>query len=257
MGALRNESTKNGSDRPPSSESRPLQSRLNDTDPSMPPPDPNRPVVRARSERVRRPAEAGPDSLEAPEYVGPTPPPPETEHKTFELQTVKIMPEVDGEARPRSEDPEERNPDPGLRQADIPTVLSTRIQRRRTWTMGLVLVVLGVAAGVGILVLAQVAQVEPVSGDPTAAESAAESATVTHSGAMTVSDVVVPAESSSAVAVPLPSEPSIEPVPPVTDVDLTPKKVPVVTPTSKSAALPDAAASTKSTTSIPLGPPEF
>lgn len=209
----------------------------------MPPPDPNRPVVRARSERVRRPAEAGPDFLEAPEYLGPTPPPPETEHKTFELQTVKIM------AESESEGETERNPDPGLRQADIPTVLSPRIHRRRTRTMGLVLAGLGVAAGVGILVLAQVTRVEPVADAPTATE-----ATVTVTRAtLTANEVIAPAQSSSP-AIP---QPSVEPAPPGTAVDITTKTVPVLAPTSKSVALPNATASAKSTPTIPLGPPEF
>lgn len=257
MGALKDESTIKSSDRPPSSESRPIsgpsQSRLNDTDPSMPPPDPNRPVVRSRSERVLRAPEAGPDSLDAPEYVAPTPPPPETDHKTFELQTVKIMPGMDTE-NPSvvSEEPEDRNPDPGLRQADIPTVLSTRIQRRRSWTMGVVLVILGVAAGLGILALAKATRIEPLPADTNAEQPAAAATTAPSNVAP--AEVVAESASSTAVDPPSPSPPaaaSVQPPPAVRN------DVPTVKPTSPSSTKPDAPASTKSTIPVPLGPPEF
>jgi cytoskeletal protein RodZ len=182
--------------------------------------------------------------------VAPTPPPPETDHKTFELQTVKIMPAPDMDTS-RVADPAERNPDPGLRQADIPTVLSTRIQRRRSWTMGVVLVVLGVAAGLGILALAKATRVEPIPADSSEQQPAttATSATVTSA---TVTEVLAESAPTTAEPPPLPSQPAPEPVQPAA----ARSDVPAIKPTSKSSAKPDAPASTK-TIPIPLGPPEF
>jgi hypothetical protein len=218
----------------------------------LPPPDPNRPRLLLQPEPA-----AFPDALDTPEYVAPTPPPPETEHKTFELQTVKIRSELEAVAEEGSE--AQRNPDPGLRQADIPTVLVTRVQRRRSWAMVGVLVGLGIVAGVGILAVAQWSREEPV--EPGAALEAP----------------AVPATSEPSPAT---AEPAAPAVPSVADTDesgapalsaalVTPEpsvsrgaEHPRVTKPPKEqspavgAKVPEAPSPT-STTTIPLGPPEF
>ena len=249
MGALKDDAASSGSDRPPSSESRPVRANLNDTDPSLPPPDPNRPRLLLQPEPA-----ALPDALDTPEYVAPTPPPPETEHKTFELQTVKIRAELEVIEEEGSE--AQRNPDPGLRQADIPTVLVTRVQRRRSWAVVGVLVGLGIVAGVGILAVAQLTREEPVERGaaleaPAGAVPAASEAPAATSEPSAVPSVEAPALSAAPVT-PEPPEPPVsrgaEP-PRVTK----PHKGadPAVGPKAPEGPSPT------STTTIPLGPPEF
>ncbi len=253
MGALKDDAASSGSDRPPSSESRPIRTSLNDTDPSLPPPDPNRPRLLLQPE-----PNALPDALDTPEYVAPTPPPPETEHKTFELQTVKIRGELEV-VEQESEKPL-RNPDPGLRQADIPTVLVTRVRRRRSWTMVGVLVGLGVVAGAGILAIAQWTQEEPVERPPALEAAAgaipaasgtpapAQEPTVEHAEGADAGGGV-PA-SSAVPGAPAPTVSGGSEPPRVTRAPKVQKADPVVEPKS-------VGASTTSTTTIPLGPPEF
>jgi hypothetical protein len=249
MGALKDDAASSGSDRPPSSESRPIRTNLNDTDPSLPPPDPNRPRLLLQPEPA-----ALPDALDTPEYVAPTPPPPETEHKTFELQTVKIRAELGVIEEEGSE--ATRNPDPGLRQADIPTVLVTRVQRRRSWAVVGVLVGLGVLAGVGILAVAQLTREEPVEAvEPgTALEAPAGAVpTASEAPAATAEPSAVPS-----VEVPALSAAPVTPEPPVSRGAEPPRVTkphkgadPAVGPKAPEGPSPT------STTTIPLGPPEF
>jgi hypothetical protein len=198
-----------------------------------------------------------PDALDTPEYVAPTPPPPETEHKTFELQTVKIRAELEVIEEEGSE--AQRNPDPGLRQADIPTVLVTRVQRRRSWAVVGVLVGLGIVAGLGILAVAQLTREEPVG----------TVGTVEPGAALEAPAGAVPAASEAPAAT---SEPSAVPsaeVPALSAAPLTPEPPVSRGPESPKVTKPHKAAdpavgpkapegpSPTSTTTIPLGPPEF
>ncbi|HNS98286.1 MAG TPA: hypothetical protein PKL73_15145 [Polyangiaceae bacterium] len=94
----------------------------------MPAPDPNRPS----------------GWFGAPIYRSPVLPPLETEHKTFELRTVRLFSEFETKA-----------PSPGLtdgrKQMDIPTVPTVRVQRRRLWVRLLWLQGWGIVVGIGIL----------------------------------------------------------------------------------------------------------
>jgi hypothetical protein len=263
MGALNDDAASSGSDRPPSSESRPIRTNLNDTDPSLPPPDPNRPRLLLQPEPA-----ALPDALDTPEYVAPTPPPPETEHKTFELQTVKIRAELEAI---KEEGPEaQRNPDAGLRQADIPTVLVSRVQRRRSWAVVGVLVGLGVVAGGGILAVAQLTREEPVEAveavgtvEPGAALEAPAGAvpTANEAPATTAEPSAVPSVEDAAAGeggVPALSAAAVTPEAPVSR-GAEPQGVtrphkgadPAVGPKAPEGPIPTI------TTTIPLGPPEF
>ncbi len=255
MGALNDDAASSGSDRPPSSESRPIRTNLNDTDPSLPPPDPNRPRLLLQPEPA-----ALPDALDTPEYVAPTPPPLETEHKTFELQTVKIRAELEVIKEEGSE--AHRNPDPGLRQADIPTVLVSRVQRRRSWAVVGVLVGLGVVAGVGILAVAQLTREEPVEAvEPGAALEAPAGAvpTASEAPAAAAEPSAVPSVTAAGEGgVPAFSAAPVTPEPPVSR-GAEPQRVTRPHKGADPAVGPDApeGPSPTSTTTIPLGPPEF
>lgn len=262
MGAVKDEARTQGQEResgPPSSRSRPVLKLENQTDPSLPPPDPNRTIpIREnqtnplmpppdpnRRRQARRPPEAGPDSLDTPEYVAPLPPPAETEHKTFEVQTVKIM----QEDRRRQVDS-----DPGLKQADIPTAPSTRIQRRRSWTMAVVLIALGVTAGLGLFALAHLTRVEPMKpGTPSAIEPAAPPPTATAPDQGASAAGAPAAETTASTATPSTAAPAATPEPTSTArveaTDKPPRKNPNAEATGTTTA--------KGTSTVPLGPPEF
>jgi len=260
MGAAKDKAMVRGAEResgPPSSRSRPVLKLENQTDPSLPPPDPNRtiplrqndtnplmpPPDANRRRQARRPPEAGPDSLDTPEYVAPLPPPAETEHKTFEVQTVKIM----------EEDRRRQHSDPGLRQADIPTAPSTRIQRRRSWTMAVVLIALGVTAGLGLYALAHLTRVEPMEpGTPSAVEPAAPPPVATADKAGAAPEATAPAATPSAsAATPQNAEPTatakVEPT----------SKPPRKHHDAEATTTSTATATVKGTSTVPLGPPEF
>ncbi len=307
MGALKDADTIKELEResgPPSSRSRPVQGSglatdpslpppdpnrtqpsgppdVDCTDPSMPPPDPNRPPPglvdatnpgmptppqpKRRRRKGPRPPEAAPDALDTPEYVAPQAPPDETEHKTFEVQTVKVMEEQrlhDTEKMqpppPPPESPEPPPPrDPGLREADLPTQPSTRVHRQRSWTVGIVLVALGVVAGLGLLALAWLTRVEPLEpGTPAASqplvtppdrESPNEAASA-KGAAVTTS--TLPAASASPKPASDEAEPAVKTTAPLEGARDAPK--------AETPPAPGATSAPKDTTStVPLGPPEF
>jgi hypothetical protein len=258
MGAAKDVPRMQGQEResgPPSSRSRPVLKLENQTDPSLPPPDPNRtlpirendtnplmpPPDANRRRQARRPPEAGPDALDTPEYVAPTPPPAETEHKTFEVQTVKIM----EEDRRRQEYAE-----PGMQQADIPTAPSTRIQRRRSWTMAVVLIALGVTAGLGLFALAHLTRVEPMKpGTPSAIEPAAPPPTATAPDKGASAAGAPTAEATASTATPSTAAPAATP-------EATARVEATGKPPRKNPEA-EATATAKGTSTVPLGPPEF
>ncbi|MCU0691977.1 MAG: hypothetical protein MUF54_11295 [Polyangiaceae bacterium] len=118
-----------------------------------------------------KPTGASPDRLDTPEYLAPVLPPAVTEHKTFEVATVKFAdgllnstPSETPVARQRSQ-PEIVSapppaakaslgtPPPVRRQAEVATSPSTRVVRQRSWRIVGVLALLGMAAGFGLTVL--------------------------------------------------------------------------------------------------------
>lgn len=256
MGALKEEPMP-GSQRtsdPPDSRTRLAQSHSTDpqtpapdpnrsvhTDPAVPAPDPNRTVptdpctpAPDPNHRYRpKPPLAAPDSLATPEYIAPTPPPSETEHATFEVQTVKLM-ELDDSTPDRVGH--------GLRQADIPTAPSTRVQRRRGWSIGLVLVVLGLVAGLGLLALAKLTRVEPVPAPSRSTPEVVSAPTPIEPTGRPVHVEDLPPATAATPSIPQPPAVTVKPPPPRRTAEPIP---------------PPKATTTGATSSVPLGPPEF
>jgi hypothetical protein len=112
----------------------------------LPPPASNAPSPLRRE----IPPDAGPDALDTPAYVAPTAPPAETEHKTFELQTVKVAREAYETDVVAHQDPRS-----SFAQLDIPTAPSTMVVQRRRARLVLVgLAALGLLTGAALIAAA-------------------------------------------------------------------------------------------------------
>ena len=231
---------------PPASAARPVQAgRRRDTHRMRPPPDSNAPP------RREVPYDAGPDALDTPEYVAPTKPPAETDHKTFELQTVKVTrEEYEAEVALRT------RPGSNFAQLDIPTGPSTRVLlHRRSRKLLVVLAALGLLAGAGLIALTH--------GTSATSELPPPSATAPVAPAM---EVVIPTTTAEVEATSLPvveaarTAPS---APPATTHAAAPAKPPRPVATRTTTEPEPAVAPPKTTNpvttggTVPLGPAEF